>query len=200
MTHVTLDTGILRDTPGIYSISFNLINGDGAINTALIDNFNIGGGAFGAVYLSEAGVSGSAPTSIAITDANGLFTHEIDQYFTPSATPISTLSFDVTLSGNSDGGATPDTFSFTILTGLNGTGTISDDISGALFTADISSGGQTAFAAYSGLQGEFQSPAYVTAGATPEPGALGLAVGASLSGIAFSIRSRRRRSSLPASH
>jgi hypothetical protein len=97
---------------GPFSLDFQLNDGSGAgdgNNTATINNFAFGsGGASGTANLSG-GASGDLSSVVSLTDTSAF--NEFYQTFNAG----STLSFDVTLTLNSDSGPAPDAFVFAIL-------------------------------------------------------------------------------------
>lgn len=104
-----------------YALDFQLNDGDGTgtgNNTALLSNFQFGGGAAvgtPTAFCSSnpsggscAGVSGDLTTGITLSDTEAF--NEFLQEFTPG----SVLSFDVNLTTNLNVGLTPDWFSFSL--------------------------------------------------------------------------------------
>jgi len=103
---------LVGNASGPFSLDFQLNDGSGTgdgNNTATINNFAFGsGGATGTANLSG-GASGNLSSAVSLTDTSAF--NEFYQTFNTG----STLSFDVTLTLNSDSGPTPDSFAFVIL-------------------------------------------------------------------------------------
>jgi hypothetical protein len=111
--HVSIDTAALLLSPASNGAPFSLdfqFNDGGTLgnNTAVINNFNFGGGLATGTPVTFGGVEGDLSSSITFDDS--AFFSELYQTFTPGAT----LSFDVNISENSDG-PTPDSFVVSIL-------------------------------------------------------------------------------------
>jgi len=185
--NVSLNTSSLVGNPnGPFSLDFQLTDGSGTNdgnNTAIINNFQFGGGSpTGSPTLSGGG-SGGLATAVTLSDSS--FFNELLQGFTPG----SLLSFDVNLSTNVDAGGTPDELSFAILDGLGNE--IPTDGLGALFIVDVNtpSPDVQAFAANAPYEA-LGSPRIVVAGqGVPEPGIAGLVM--SLLAIAGPVAARR---------
>lgn len=113
---VSVDTSSLMANPnGPFSLDFQLNDGSGAgdgNNSAMLDNFQFGGGSGWGAIGTNGSASGSFATGISLTDSDW-FLNEFYQEFVPG----SSLSFDLTLTSNADLGDTPDIFSFAILDG-----------------------------------------------------------------------------------
>ena len=133
--HVSIDTSTLTATGnGPFSLDFQFNGGDTpGNNTALISNFDFGGGsATGSANLTGS-VTGSLLTSVSFTNTSAF--SEFYQTFTAGGV----LQFDVTLTQNLDG-ITPDSFSVAILDGnLNNIDT--NSAFGSLVQIDINTTG-----------------------------------------------------------
>jgi hypothetical protein len=174
---VSVDTSNLSSDPsltGPFAIDFRLIQGDGSvINSALISNINLGGGAASGSPMLTGNASGDLASSIALND-NSSFFNDFNQGFTPG----STLSFHVDLTANV-GMVTPDEFSFALLQSY-GTPNVAEiptgDPSGAntLLTVGITSS-TPPVSTYGGVNLD-QDPLTTTATSTPEPGTLVLSL------------------------
>jgi hypothetical protein len=109
---VTLDTSALVGHPaGPFYIDFQLNDGMGigdANNTALLGNFNFGGGSAEGAASLFGGVTGSLATTVTLHDTEAF--NEFFQAFTPGAFFSFRLSLSTAVSG-----PTPDLFSFAIL-------------------------------------------------------------------------------------
>jgi len=176
--HVSIDTSTLTATGnGPFSLDFQFNGGDTpGNNTALISNFDFGGGsATGSATLSGS-VTGSLLTSVSFTNTTAF--SEFYQTFTAGGV----LQFDVSLTQNLDG-ITPDSFSVAILDGnLNNIDTTSTF--GSLVQVDINTAGNLNFNTSNGT-GVYSG---VTTAAVPEPSSTML-VGLLAGG--FLIRRRR---------
>jgi hypothetical protein len=111
--HVSIDTAALLLSPASSGAPFSLdfqFNDGGTLgnNTAVVSNFNFGGGLATGTSVNLGGVTGDLFTSVTFDNTDPF--QELYQTFTPGAT----LSFDVNISENSDG-ATPDSFVVSIL-------------------------------------------------------------------------------------
>jgi hypothetical protein len=110
---VNVDTSSLVGNPaGPYSLDFQLNDGAGwgdANNIASLTNFRFGSGSAVGSGTSFGGTGGDLGSSVWLTDSNSF--NEYYQEFAPG----SWLSFDLSLTTNSDAGDTPDIFSFAIL-------------------------------------------------------------------------------------
>ena len=111
--YVDINTAsLVGNASGPFSLDFQLNDGSGTgdgNNTATINNFAFGsGGASGTANLSG-GASGDLSSAVTLTDTSAF--NEFYQTFNTG----STLSFDVTLTLNSDSGPTPDSFAVAIL-------------------------------------------------------------------------------------
>ena len=113
--HVSLNTLPLvgqPSPPSPFSLEFELTDGGSVMNTALISNFDFGGGlAAGTPNFNPATAgSGSLSSSVTLHDGTGFLANTFTQEFAPG----NTLDFDVQLTTNVDAPA-PDAFSFAIL-------------------------------------------------------------------------------------
>ena len=111
--YVDINTASLVGNPsGPFSLDFQLNDGSGtgdANNTATINNFTFGtGSAAGAPNLAG-GAAGNLAGAVTLTDTTPF--NEFYQAFNAG----NELTFDVTLTLNSDAGPTPDSFSVAIL-------------------------------------------------------------------------------------
>ena len=110
---VTLDTtSLIGDPAGPFSIEFQLNDGSGTNdgnNTALLSDFQFGGGMPVGSATLIGGASGDLGSNIVIAD--NAFLNEFFQEFAPGTM----LSFQVELTTNVDPGPQPDQFSFAIL-------------------------------------------------------------------------------------
>jgi len=111
--YVDINTAsLVGNASGPFSLDFQLNDGSGTgdgNNTATINNFAFGsGGASGTANLSG-GASGDLSSAVTLTDTSAF--NEFYQTFNTG----STLSFDVTLTLNSDSGPAPDSFAVAIL-------------------------------------------------------------------------------------
>jgi hypothetical protein len=96
-----------------FFIDFQLNDGSGnlsGVNTAIISNFNFGGGVSSGPPHLVGGAMGDLDTAVTLTD-NAHFLNEFFQQLIPQ----DVLSFHVSLTTNVDSGPTPDAFSFSIL-------------------------------------------------------------------------------------
>jgi len=111
--HVDLNTSALvGNAAGPFSLDFQLNDGSAAgdgNNTAMLSNFTFGSGGASGGPTFFGGASGNLSTSVTLTDTSAF--NELFQSFTAG----NTLSFDLTLTMNSDAGPTPDAFAFGIL-------------------------------------------------------------------------------------
>ena len=130
--YVFSTAGFAGNSDGPFFLDFQLFSGAANDNTVVLNSFNFGGGAPGAVYTQSAstsfiplpavepagGASGSASSAIILTDdptmsSNAAAFNEIIEVFTPG----SAVSFDFNSSTNLTNSTTaaPDEFSFAIL-------------------------------------------------------------------------------------
>jgi hypothetical protein len=111
--HVDVNTAALvGNASGPFSLDFQLNDGSGAgdgNNTATLNHFAFGSGSASGSPTSFGGASGNLSGAVTLTDTTAF--NEFFQGFTAG----NTLSFDITLTLNSDAGPTPDSFSFGIL-------------------------------------------------------------------------------------
>jgi hypothetical protein len=137
---VSLDTTFLTTLPastnGPFSLFFQLTDGSGfgdGNNTVVADQFAFGTGSAGPSTATFGSASGSAASSVVLTDAGG-FLNSFSQAFTPG----SLLSFQLAFTTNVDGGGTPDLFAFSILDGLGiPLPTLDPSLADALLTINI---------------------------------------------------------------
>jgi len=182
---ITVDTTFLQgNASGPFVLGFVLIDasftGDGN-NTAVLSNFDFGGGSAGAVATSGGGVTGNLLSGITLTDSDPSGFNFITSAFTPGTS----LSFNLALTTNPDLTINPsfnqpgDEFLFVI---LDSTGqripTTQSDGSDAFAAATIAPGGVS-------VQQFSPTQTFV-----PEPGTVLLVA----SGMALGLfrRSRRR--------
>lgn len=136
---VTLDTTpLMASAAGPFAVFFQLNDGSGlgdANNTAIIDHFLFGGGSAGASITTTGGASGNMSSGITLTDSDA-FLNSFAQGFTAGTS----LSFQVDLTTDVDGGGTPDAFAFSILD-ANGfpIPTLDDSLADTLLRIDIDS-------------------------------------------------------------
>jgi hypothetical protein len=111
--HVDVNTSALvGNASGPFSLDFQLNDGSGTgdgNNTATLNNFTFGSGSASGGPTFFGGASGNLSTGVTLTDTSAF--NELFQAFTTG----NTLSFDLTLTQNSDVGPTPDAFVFGIL-------------------------------------------------------------------------------------
>ena len=102
----------LPSPPAPFSLEFELTDGGSVTNTALLSNFNFGGGLAAGMpnFNPTTAGSGSLSSSVTLHDGTGFLANTFTQEFTPG----NTLDFDVQLTTNVDAPA-PDVFSFAIL-------------------------------------------------------------------------------------
>jgi hypothetical protein len=110
---VNLNTASLPSA-GTFYLDFQFIDGSGTPpdlnnNSVALSDFSLGGGASAGAPTLTGGASGTAATTLLLTDAQ--FFNEIVQSFNPGTS----LSFQVSLTTAIDPGGTPDQFSFAIL-------------------------------------------------------------------------------------
>ena len=179
--NVSIDTSGLPATPGS-EIFFILTDGSGlgdANNTATLTTFALGGGAVGAVDLSNTfgGASGDMSSTVSLTDSS--FTNVFAETFSAG----SSLSFLLNLTTNLDAGGTPDLFSIAI-TDPSGTLVSTSDPTGFnnLLVINLDSASPSP-STYSSLL-TLSSPGPIT---TPEPATI-LLLAAGLAAIALSIK------------
>jgi PEP-CTERM motif len=180
---ITVNTTSLQGNPsGPFVLGFVFldasISGDGN-NTAILSNFNFGGGSAGAVLTSGGGVTGNLQSGITLTDSDPSEFNFITSAFTPGTT----LSFNLAITANPDltlnpaSGLSGDQFLFVILDSTGKRISTNDNISDTLATATISPAGVS-------VQ-QFSIPASTS---VPEPATL-LLLG---SGLVFGILRKRR--------
>lgn len=189
---VRLNTSPLIGHPaGPFYLDFQLNDGAGSgngNNTAILSQFNFGGGSLLGSPMSSGGVTGSLASSVTLRDTSAF--NEFLQGFTPG----SSLSFRLSLTNNANA-PTPDLFSFSILDGnLFNLRTFSPGDSDALVVINLT--GQSLIAnAYAGSGIPDQTGATTIALAAPsvtpvpEPSTYGL-IGAALLGSLVWIRRR----------
>ena len=103
---------LVGNASGPFSLDFQLNDGSGTgdgNNTATINNFTFGSGSAAGTANLSGGASGNLSSAVTLTDTSAF--NEFYQTFDAG----STVSFDVTLTLNSDSGPTPDSFAFAIL-------------------------------------------------------------------------------------
>jgi hypothetical protein len=173
-----------------FYIDFQMNDGSGANdgnNTAILSNFQFGGGSGFGVPTLSGGASGSLASTVTLTDSS--FFNEFYQPFTPG----SSLQFKVILTTNLDSGPIPDEFSFALLDkDLNEIPTTSAQ--GGFLIVDIDSNrpaGQTfaATAPYTALG----SPVVTFPSSVPEPGSLAFLFGMGVTGIGLARYRRKIR-------
>ena len=194
--NVSLDTSALVGHPsGPFYLDFQLIDGSGignGNNTALVSDFQFGGGGADGSATTIGGASGDLTSGITLVDTE--FWNELYQAFTPG----SWLSFAVTLSANAESGFAPDMFSFSILdSSLWNIPTQAYDWSDSLL--QITLDGPNTFAETFGGDGDYDGigAPTATAAAVPE----GSTYGIGLISLIVLIAARTRfgsRSCLPA--
>lgn len=183
---ITIDTSALNVPPaslnGPFYVDFQFNSGDTLNNnTATISNFFFSGGSGGGGGVAiGSGVSGNLGGSINITDTDAF--NEYYETFTTGGI----FEFELQLSENADTGPTPDSFSFSILDGLQENIT-TDGLGNSLLQLDIVPGALTV--GDLNLGSGTGSYAGVTVAAIPEPSAALLGVAACGLGLL-----RRRRS------
>ncbi len=114
--HVSLNTAPLIGHPaGPFSLAFDLIDGDGAVNnTVTVSNFlfvGTGAGPTGSPT-TMGGAAGDLSSTVTLNDT--AFFNSLSQEFSPGSAPPSRVEFDVQMTTNFAGG-TPDSFAFSIL-------------------------------------------------------------------------------------
>ena len=111
---VSLDTSpLIGHSAAPFYLEFQLNDGGGNVNnTAMLGNFDFGGGSASGSPVLSGGASGSLTSVVVITDSD--FFNEFYEGFTPG----STLRFLLELTANAESPA-PDQFSFAILCGMD---------------------------------------------------------------------------------
>ncbi|CAH1386346.1 NF038129 family PEP-CTERM protein [Candidatus Nitrotoga sp. M5] len=130
---VTLDTSSISG--GTYSLVYDLIDGDGAINnTVTLNNFMFGGGAItGTPPNLTGGASGDMSSTVTLMDT--IFFNSFDQAFTAG----NLLSFTIDIPSNLFGSGFADNFSFYLLDStFNPIATNDPFGAGAFLTVDLS--------------------------------------------------------------
>ena len=108
----TVDTSLLG--AGNWALQFQMTNGSaGAVNSAVLSNFNFGGGSAAGGATLQGGASGSLASGVTLNDTPAFLA-----LFTESFTPGSTLTFNLTTTENFTANP-PDFFGMAILS--NGT-------------------------------------------------------------------------------
>jgi len=109
---ITIDTSPLMG--GAFSLAFDLIDGDAAVNNKVtIRNFQLGGGSLSGSPILAGGAAGSLPGIATLHDSS--FFNEFFQEFIPG----SRLSFALDFTRNFAGG-TPDSIAFFIIDNITG--------------------------------------------------------------------------------
>jgi hypothetical protein len=110
---VALSTSpLIGEAAGPFSLAFQLNDGSGtgdANNTAILSNFQFGGGSASGLPTLFGGATGDLSSGITLTDSS--FFNAFAQPFNPGGL----LVFSLQMSTNVDLGGTPDEFSFSIL-------------------------------------------------------------------------------------
>lgn len=182
---ITIDTSALNLPPtslnGPFYVDFQFNSGDTLNNnTATISNFFFSGGSGGGSGVAiGSGVSGDLSATINIADSTAF--NEYYETFTTGGI----FEFELLLSENADAGATPDSFSFSILDGSLSNIT-TDGIGNSLLQLDIVPGAMTV--GDLNLASGTGSYAGVTVAAIPEPSAALLGLVA----CGFGVLRRRR--------
>ena len=180
---ITVNTTSLQGNPaGPFVLGFVLVDaslsGDGN-NTAVLSNFNFGGGSGGAVLTSGGGATVNLLSGITLTDSDTSGFNFVTAAFTPGTV----LSFNLALTANPDSTLNPasglagDQFLFVILDSSGKRISTTDSVSDTFATATIGAGGAT-------VQ-QFSVPASAS---VPEPATV-LLLG---SGLVFGILRKRR--------
>jgi hypothetical protein len=111
--YVDINTAsLVGNASGPFSLDFQLNDGSGlgdANNTATINNFTFGTGSATATANLAGGASGNLSSGVTLTDTTPF--NEFYQTFNAG----NELTFNVSLTLNSDAGPTPDSFAFAIL-------------------------------------------------------------------------------------
>ncbi len=111
--HISLNTAaLIGNASAPFSLDFQLNDGSGlgdANNTAIVNDFVFGSGSATGSANLFGGATGNLSGAVTLTDSSAF--NEFYQTFNAG----STLSFDVTLTQNSDAGPRPDAFAFAIL-------------------------------------------------------------------------------------
>lgn len=180
VVHVSLNTSVL--SPGTYTLGFEFIDGDGAVdNSAVVSGFNLGGGsALGVPNYWGTDATGDLSSTVSLDDVAG------GSIFTQDFTVGTGLSFNLALTDNLAAGAsTPDAFSF-LLCDLNRC--YSDDANGALVMVNLTGNGAITpsdVITFGDSASGLQAPAV-----TPEPSSLML-LGGGVLGLVATMRRRR---------
>jgi len=161
---------------GPFSMLFEFSDGSGtgdSDNTVTLTGFNTG------------------PASpVTLTD-NEPLVYDVEG-FTPTSSPGSVLSFDLSTTNNTDLGGTPDEFSFFILDGTSTPLMTTDELSSSLFTIDL--GGDsptvTTFETIEGYTGI--DPSITPYAAVPEPSPLAPIWVGAMTACGLIIMRRRR--------
>jgi hypothetical protein len=173
---VSIDTSSLSGTAA--SLAFDLTDSDASNTTAVVSNFATNG-TVGAVVSATAGVSGSLPGAVTLTDAE--FFNSLVQAITLGTALSFTLDMDTALSGS-----VPDAFAFSILDAAGALSIVDTDLDAdvlLLLEANGTPGGNLSVAGESTPS----VPVSATPAAVPAPATvLLLVVGAAL------LFSRRR--------
>lgn len=125
-------TPLIGHVAGPFALEFQLNDGSGtgdANNTASLSSFTFGGGTATGNPTLVGGAAGSLSSAVTLTDSS--FFNQFIQKFTPG----DRLEFQLSLSNNAEGRATPDEFSFAI---LDHTGTEIPTLAGSLFDVFVS--------------------------------------------------------------
>ncbi len=136
---VNLNTSALMGLAGPFAVAFQLTDGSAlgdANNTATITNFAFGGGSAAGCPVNctlTGGASGDMTGTVTLTDSD--FFNSFAELFTVG----STLSFQVDLTTNVDGGGIPDAFAFSLLDNGNSIPTLDPLGADSLLSVDIDS-------------------------------------------------------------
>lgn len=200
--NVTLDTTALQGNS--FGLLFQLNDGSqtgDSNNTATISNFIFGGGTAGdcatfpQLCVPDGGASGNITTTLGLIDSSPF------NSFLQQITPGTSLSFQVDLTTNVDGGGTPDVFTFGILDATTNSPLPTQDPNGSdtLLTVNIDSANPTisSYGSASGSVYAFNAPQIVPVipqppSNVPEPDSLQL-IGVGLFWLIVNSRQRLRK-------